>query len=421
MKRYLTCILLTVVTISIYGQEHKNAADYRADAINGDATAQYNLGLSYYNGWGIKADTIQAIYWWQKSAEQGFPYAQNNMGAAYSKGWGNLTKNQEMAIYWYKKAAEKDWAIPQKNLGEIYEDKNNYEEAYIWYKKAAKHNNSPESYYAQYRLGYLLTYGKGTMMNKTLGLTWTKRAAINGNASGQEALADFYKDGIDGILKQDGNTALYWYKKASQKKGLDLFQMLAIGSKINKLEEKGYNEQNTLLKIEPEYKPFYTAPSESEQKNMHESVRDNIIEWGKTTEGEQLLRQIQNNEINGFCAEFKEDNIKIGFSKNSKFTLLISIQKDDIIVVNGFKNGVKYNRKTGKPYMLLRPYNYQIEAKEYLGQVFERTIYTNGNKYWGKPIMESVTDMAFTFGRMEICGSALGRIIKEMDMAPTSI
>lgn len=104
MKNYLMCIFLAVFTISIYGQNHKNAADYRTDAINGNAIAQFYLGQSYFRGWGIKPDTIQAVYWWRKSAEQGDPTAQNNMGVAYSNGWGNLTQNKETAIYWYKKA-----------------------------------------------------------------------------------------------------------------------------------------------------------------------------------------------------------------------------------------------------------------------------------------------------------------------------
>ena len=384
MKRYLICILLAAGAINMYGQEDVNAADYRADAIKGDSIAQFNLGQCYCQGLGINPDTIQAIHWWQKSAEQGYTDAQNNMGAAYNKGWGNLTQNKEMAIYWYKKAAEKDCALPQKNLGSIYEDKEDYEEAFIWYKKAAKHNNSPESYQAQYRLGYLLKNGQGVTKNYAAGMAWTKQAAKNGNVSAQISLALSYENGIDNILRKDGNSALYWYKKAILNKNIGKIQKNIAEYSIKKLEEAGFNEQNTLLKMIPDYKPFYIAPSENEQKNMHESVRNNIIEWGKTTEGEQLLRQIQNNEINGFNAEFKEDNIKIGFSKNSEFTLFIYIQEDDIIVKNGSGNGVKYNRKTGKPYMLLRPYSYQIEAKEYPGQVFERTSYTNGNKYWGE-------------------------------------
>ena len=76
MKNYLLCIFLAVFTISIYGQNHKNAADYRTDAINGNAIAQFYLGQSYFRGWGIKPDTIQAVYWWRKSAEQGNPAAQ---------------------------------------------------------------------------------------------------------------------------------------------------------------------------------------------------------------------------------------------------------------------------------------------------------------------------------------------------------
>ena len=55
--------------------------------------------------------------------------------------------------------------------------KKNYEEAFIWYKKAAEHNNSPESYYAQSRLAYLLKNGLGVTKNYPAGMAWTKRAA----------------------------------------------------------------------------------------------------------------------------------------------------------------------------------------------------------------------------------------------------
>ena len=70
MKNYLLCIFLAVFTISIYGQNHKNAADYRTDAINGNAIAQFYLGQSYFRGWGINPDPIQAVYCWRKYAEQ---------------------------------------------------------------------------------------------------------------------------------------------------------------------------------------------------------------------------------------------------------------------------------------------------------------------------------------------------------------
>ena len=40
-------------------------------AEEGDDRAQYQLGLAYYNGNGIKQSNRDAYYWFQRSAEQG--------------------------------------------------------------------------------------------------------------------------------------------------------------------------------------------------------------------------------------------------------------------------------------------------------------------------------------------------------------
>ncbi len=52
-------------------------------AEQGDARAQYNLGLMYVNGRGVPQDYEKAIDWFTKSAEQGFAGAQNNLGVMY--------------------------------------------------------------------------------------------------------------------------------------------------------------------------------------------------------------------------------------------------------------------------------------------------------------------------------------------------
>ena len=38
---------------------------------DGDSEAQYQLGLAYYNGDGIKQNNSKAYYWFQKAIEQG--------------------------------------------------------------------------------------------------------------------------------------------------------------------------------------------------------------------------------------------------------------------------------------------------------------------------------------------------------------
>lgn len=82
-------------------------------------------------------------------------------------------------------------------------------------------------------------------------------------------------------------------KKAALNKDIGELQKSIAEAAIERLEEAGFNGQNTLLKMIPDYKPFYTAPSESEQKSMHESVRNSTVEWGKTIEGEASLGQTQ--------------------------------------------------------------------------------------------------------------------------------
>ncbi len=41
--------------------------------------SQYNLGWCYDNGQGVTQDREQAVYWYQKAAEQGFAAAQTNL------------------------------------------------------------------------------------------------------------------------------------------------------------------------------------------------------------------------------------------------------------------------------------------------------------------------------------------------------
>ena len=49
-------------------------------AKQGNASAQYNLGLMYRNGWGVPQDDKTAMTWWKLAAEQGDATAQYNLG-----------------------------------------------------------------------------------------------------------------------------------------------------------------------------------------------------------------------------------------------------------------------------------------------------------------------------------------------------
>tara|TARA_A100001037_G_scaffold254594_1_gene239762 strand:+ start:39 stop:530 length:492 start_codon:yes stop_codon:yes gene_type:complete len=59
----------------------------------GDADAQYNLGVMYTNGKGVPRDNKTAVKWYRLAAEQGIVDAQGNLGVMYGIGRGVIQDN----------------------------------------------------------------------------------------------------------------------------------------------------------------------------------------------------------------------------------------------------------------------------------------------------------------------------------------
>jgi TPR repeat protein len=121
-------------------------------AEQGNAEAQYNLGLNYFHGHGVSRDHEEAVKWYRKAAEQGHARAQDNLGSCYAKGEGVLRDHKE-AAKWFRTAAEQGDADAQNNLGGCYAEgkgvPQDFEEAVKWYRKAAEQGHAR----AQYNLG----------------------------------------------------------------------------------------------------------------------------------------------------------------------------------------------------------------------------------------------------------------------------
>ena len=93
--------------------------EYEPLAEQGDALAQYILGVMYSNGKGVLKDDKEAVKWYLKAAEQGNAKAQFNLGLMYDNSEGVL-KDYKEAVKWYLKAAEQGQADAQLNLGLMY-------------------------------------------------------------------------------------------------------------------------------------------------------------------------------------------------------------------------------------------------------------------------------------------------------------
>ena len=74
-------------------------------AVAGDAVAQYNLGVMYYEGQGVEQNFKDAAKWFRKAAEQGNAMAQYSLGFMYGKGDGVLQDDVTAYAWWDISAA----------------------------------------------------------------------------------------------------------------------------------------------------------------------------------------------------------------------------------------------------------------------------------------------------------------------------
>ena len=82
---------------------------WRPLAEEGDALAQYNLGLMYGKGEGVPQDDAEAVKWYRLAAEQGLANAQNSLGVMYTNGEG-VPQDYVQAYLWFDLAASQSSA-----------------------------------------------------------------------------------------------------------------------------------------------------------------------------------------------------------------------------------------------------------------------------------------------------------------------
>ncbi len=106
-------LLLTALAHADFqdGLDAYNRGDYETAfkewhplAEQGNAQAQYYLGVLYFKGEGVPQDYAQARKWWRKAAAQGHAIAQFNLGLLYNFGLG-VPQDYVQAHMWDNLAA----------------------------------------------------------------------------------------------------------------------------------------------------------------------------------------------------------------------------------------------------------------------------------------------------------------------------
>ena len=135
--RYLLLLVALITSTTIAAATFDETM---ALAKQGEAYAQYNLGLIYFKGEGVPKNDTEAVKWFRKAADQGHATAQFNQGLMYASGIGGVPENDTEAVKWYRKAADQGFAPAQYNLGLMYAYGDGVPEssirAYVWWSMA---------------------------------------------------------------------------------------------------------------------------------------------------------------------------------------------------------------------------------------------------------------------------------------------
>ena len=119
LKKMMVALLALGIGQAAWADDVSNFKKMLQAAEQGNADAQFNLGVMYDNGRGVRQDYAQAVQWYRKAAEQGYADAQYNLGVMYAQGQG-VRQDYTQAMQWYRQSAEQGNAKAQYNLGLMY-------------------------------------------------------------------------------------------------------------------------------------------------------------------------------------------------------------------------------------------------------------------------------------------------------------
>ncbi|KAG0224618.1 hypothetical protein BGW42_004981 [Actinomortierella wolfii] len=157
---------------------------FTKSALQGNAGSQHNLGNMYKEGRGVEQSYAEAFKWFQMAAGQGLAEAECSLGPLYFEGHG-VNKSETEGIRWFIKSANQGYVQAQNCLGTCYFNglgvEQDYAEAAKWVAKAADQGDAR----AQNSLGYMYQHGKGVRQSNAEAIRWFTKAADQGYAEAQ--------------------------------------------------------------------------------------------------------------------------------------------------------------------------------------------------------------------------------------------
>ncbi len=176
-------------------------------ARKGDKIAQFLIAGAFLNGKLTKQDIPKALYWAQRSADQGFPMAMVQIASLYEKGTG-VNKAPEKAAQLYQKAADIGDPIAALRLAGMYFGgkgipKDAEKAAGLMHMSAKQNIPAANHYYAD-----MLWIGRGVQEDRKKAISFYLKAADLGWPYSARILAAHYFRGQE--IPKDKLLASKW-------------------------------------------------------------------------------------------------------------------------------------------------------------------------------------------------------------------
>ena len=193
----------------------------RRQAERGNAEAMTCLAVDHMD----LQNFDEAMRWFRKAADLGFPEAQYMLGSVYDGDYGKgVEKDSVEAVRWYRLAADQGDATAQSALAAV-----------VWFSSAFKAESLTRSLAEKYaedlqwflsvaevgdgdvllNVANLYSTGAGVPQDSTEALRWYRLAADKGNEEALCFIGKMYATG-DGV-DQDFSEAKRWYQLAAER------------------------------------------------------------------------------------------------------------------------------------------------------------------------------------------------------------
>jgi uncharacterized protein len=189
-------------------------SDLESRAENGEAAAQYRLGVSILKRNNLSPEDIQtALKWLRASAGQNNPNAAFYLGYLYEHG-RFVARDYRLAFQNYEIAAKLQYSPAENNLGSLYQHgqgvTKNVGKAFEWYLASAQHGDAV----GQMNLASVYYLGSGVQRDYKETVHWLRHASDSNLPEAENCLAYFYFYGV--TVQRDYDEAARLVRLAAQ-------------------------------------------------------------------------------------------------------------------------------------------------------------------------------------------------------------